>query len=166
MGELELREKYGGKLAKAINRASCAEIPGGNDALDKLTHLADASSKAAGKSRRQSDSRGRGVFQTSTQCRRKNGPQIREKWQIPPEEKQQAKTPPPPQSKPGGPQACQGVSARAEEIARDGFSSQAKDRSRICTNQCEREEELETLFDFVREYSCAFVQIRDPIFSS
>jgi len=40
MGEMELREKYGGKLAKAINRAIRAEIPGGNPALDKLTALA------------------------------------------------------------------------------------------------------------------------------
>jgi hypothetical protein len=40
MGERELREKYGGKLPKAINRAIRAEIPGGNEALDKLTHLA------------------------------------------------------------------------------------------------------------------------------
>ena len=39
MSERELREKYGGKLAKAINRAIRAEIPGGNEALDKLTHL-------------------------------------------------------------------------------------------------------------------------------
>ena len=42
MGERELREKYGGKLAKAINRAIRAEIPGGNEALDKLTQLAGA----------------------------------------------------------------------------------------------------------------------------
>jgi hypothetical protein len=40
MGEKELREKYGGKLAKAINRAIRAEIPSGNAALDKLTQLA------------------------------------------------------------------------------------------------------------------------------
>ena len=40
MGERELREKYGGKLPKAINRAIRAEIPGGNEALDTLTHLA------------------------------------------------------------------------------------------------------------------------------
>jgi hypothetical protein len=40
MGEMELRKKYGGKLAKAINRAIRAEIPGGNAALDKLTQLA------------------------------------------------------------------------------------------------------------------------------
>ena len=40
MGERELREKYGGKLAKAINRAIRAEVIGGNAALDKLTELA------------------------------------------------------------------------------------------------------------------------------
>jgi hypothetical protein len=42
MGERELREKYGGKLPKAINRAIRAEIPGGNEALDRLTDLAAA----------------------------------------------------------------------------------------------------------------------------
>ena len=42
MGEREIREKYGGKLVKAINRAIRAEIPGGNEALDRLTHLAAA----------------------------------------------------------------------------------------------------------------------------
>jgi hypothetical protein len=39
MGERELREKYGGKLDKAINRAIRAETPDGNEALDKLTKL-------------------------------------------------------------------------------------------------------------------------------
>lgn len=42
MGEREIREKYGGKLAKAINRAIRAEITGGNEALDTLTKLAGA----------------------------------------------------------------------------------------------------------------------------
>jgi hypothetical protein len=40
MSEKALREKYGGKLAKAINRAIRAEITGGNAALDQLTQLA------------------------------------------------------------------------------------------------------------------------------
>ena len=40
MGERELRDRYGGKLAKAINRAIRAEIEGGNEALDTLTKLA------------------------------------------------------------------------------------------------------------------------------
>src|SRR5688572_20844500 len=46
MGERELREKYGGKLPKAINRAIRAEIPGGNEALDRLTHLAAAAKQS------------------------------------------------------------------------------------------------------------------------
>ena len=46
MGERELREKYGGKLPKAINRAIRAEIPGGNEALDTLTHLAAAAKQS------------------------------------------------------------------------------------------------------------------------
>ena len=46
MGEREMREKYGGKLPKAINRAIRAEIPGGNEALDRLTHLAAAAKQS------------------------------------------------------------------------------------------------------------------------
>ncbi|MFT3785730.1 MAG: hypothetical protein QM770_06125 [Tepidisphaeraceae bacterium] len=40
MSERELRDKYGGKLPKAINRAMRAELPDGNAALDLLTSLA------------------------------------------------------------------------------------------------------------------------------
>jgi hypothetical protein len=54
MGERELRDKYGGKLVKAINRAIRAEVPGGNEALDKLTQLA-----AAAKQSRWKDKQGR-----------------------------------------------------------------------------------------------------------
>lgn len=39
MGERELRDKYGGKLDKAINRAIRAETPNGNEALDTLARL-------------------------------------------------------------------------------------------------------------------------------
>ncbi|MDB5296258.1 MAG: hypothetical protein JWO31_2241 [Phycisphaerales bacterium] len=42
MGEKEIRAKYGGKLAKAVNRAIRAEVGGGGKALDKLTELAGA----------------------------------------------------------------------------------------------------------------------------
>ena len=48
MGEREIREKYGGKLPKAINRAIRAEVIGGNAALDKLTQLAGPPGTAAG----------------------------------------------------------------------------------------------------------------------
>lgn len=46
MGEKELREKYGGKLAKAINRAIRAELPDGNAALDKLAKLSGKANSA------------------------------------------------------------------------------------------------------------------------
>ena len=39
MPEREIREKYGGKLDKAINRAIRAETAGGNAALDLLAKL-------------------------------------------------------------------------------------------------------------------------------
>src|SRR3954447_3574807 len=42
MGERELRDKEAAQLPKATNRASRADIPGGNEALDQLTHLAAA----------------------------------------------------------------------------------------------------------------------------
>lgn len=42
MGEREIRDKFGGKLDKALNRAIRAEVTGGNEALDKLTLLAGA----------------------------------------------------------------------------------------------------------------------------
>src|SRR4051794_41619867 len=42
MGEREIRAKYGGHLAKAINRAIRAEVAGGNEALERLTQLAGA----------------------------------------------------------------------------------------------------------------------------
>jgi hypothetical protein len=40
MSEKGIRAKYGGKLAKAINRAIREEIIGGDAALDQLTQLA------------------------------------------------------------------------------------------------------------------------------
>ena len=51
MGEREIREKYGGKLIKAINRAIRAEIEGGNEALDKLTDLAAAAKQSRWKTK-------------------------------------------------------------------------------------------------------------------
>ncbi|HEX4797405.1 MAG TPA: hypothetical protein VH370_26660 [Humisphaera sp.] len=47
----KIREKYGGKLPKAINRAIRAEIKGGNEALDKLTQLAGAARHSGWKDR-------------------------------------------------------------------------------------------------------------------
>ena len=51
MHDRKIRDKYGGKLAKAINRAIRAEVPGGNQALDKLTELAGAARHSGWKDR-------------------------------------------------------------------------------------------------------------------
>lgn len=51
MGERELREKYGGKLPKAINRAIRAEIEGGNAALDRLMALSGPAAHSGWKER-------------------------------------------------------------------------------------------------------------------
>ena len=92
MGERELREKYGGKLAKAINRAIRAEIPGGNEALDKLTHLAAPILQSGWKDREGNPTpEAAAYFKHQRNVVEKMEAQIREKWQIPPEEKQQAK---------------------------------------------------------------------------
>lgn len=55
MGERELRDKYGGKLAKAINRAIRAELEGGNEALDRLTQLAGPARHSGWKDRQGKD---------------------------------------------------------------------------------------------------------------
>jgi hypothetical protein len=84
MGERELREKYGGKLPKAINRAIRAEIPGGNEALDHLTHLA-----AAAKHSHWHDNAGRPTPEAETYYKHQRDvigrmdAQVRKTWNIP-----------------------------------------------------------------------------------
>ena len=51
MGERELREKYGGKLPKALNRAIREEIPEGNAALDRLAALSGPAAHSGWKER-------------------------------------------------------------------------------------------------------------------
>lgn len=85
MGERELRAKYGGKLAKAINRAIRAEVPGGNEALDRLTHLAGAARQSHWK-----DHAGRptpeaaAYFKHQREVLEPMEAQVRRKWGIPP----------------------------------------------------------------------------------
>jgi hypothetical protein len=84
MGERELREKYGGKLAKAINRAIRAEIPGGNEALDKLTHLAAPVLQSGWK-----DAKGRETPEAAAYFKHKRDvvnrmdAEVRRKWGVP-----------------------------------------------------------------------------------
>jgi len=85
MSEQTLRAKYGGKLAKAINRAIRAELPGGNEALDRLTHLAGAARQSHWK-----DRAGKHTEEAAAYYRHKRDvidamdAQIRRKWGISP----------------------------------------------------------------------------------
>jgi hypothetical protein len=87
MGERELREKYGGKLAKAINRAIRAELPGGNAALDKLTELAGPAMQSGWKARN-GDPTPEAVlyFKHKRGVVEKLEAEIRSRWQIPQED--------------------------------------------------------------------------------
>jgi len=84
MSEQTLRAKYGGKLPKAINRAIRAEIPGGNEALDKLTQLAAAARQSHWK-----DLQGKHTKEATAYYRHKRDiidkmdAQVRRKWEIP-----------------------------------------------------------------------------------
>jgi len=84
MGERELREKYGGKLAKAINRAIRAEVIGGNAALDKLTELAGPARQSGWK-----DRSGRNTPEADAYYKHKKevvdrmDAQVRQRWGVP-----------------------------------------------------------------------------------
>lgn len=87
MGERELREKYGGKLAKAINRAIRAELPDGNAALDTLTQLAGPA-RHSGWKECNGDPTPQAVayFKHRRNVVEKLEAEIRSRWQIPQEE--------------------------------------------------------------------------------
>jgi hypothetical protein len=85
MNDRKIREKYGGKLPKAINRAIRAEVPGGNQALEKLTQLAGAARQSGWK-----DHAGRNTPEAAAYYRHKNEvvahmeAQVRKRWGLPP----------------------------------------------------------------------------------
>lgn len=85
MGERELRERYGGKLDKAINRAIRAEVAGGNEALDKLTQLAGAARHSHWE-----DKQGRptpeaaAYFKHQREVVGRMEAEVRQRWGIPP----------------------------------------------------------------------------------
>src|SRR2546429_7842655 len=87
-GEHEIRAKYGGKLAKAINRAIRAELPGGNQALDKLTHLAAPILQAGWKDRQGNPTpEATAYFKHKRNVVDKMEAEIRQKWGIPLDQK-------------------------------------------------------------------------------
>ena len=124
MSEKTLREKYGGKLAKAINRAIRAEIPGGNEALDKLTVLAGAARQSHWK-----DDEGDHTVESKAYYRHQRDvidvmeAKIREKWDIPPSEQSLIREASRPQKRPGSPRSAQGGGP-----ARRGNKGSAKPR--------------------------------------
>jgi hypothetical protein len=92
MGEREIREKYGGKLAKAINRAMRAEIPGGNAALDTLTHLSGPAMHSGWKDHFGNPTvEATAYFKHKRQVVDKMEATVRAKWGIPPEDVAPAK---------------------------------------------------------------------------
>ncbi len=92
MGERELREKYGGKLAKAINRAIRAECPGGNAALDKLTQLSGPILQAGFEDHHGNPTpEAAAYFKHKRQVVDKLEALVREKWGIPAEGKRPPK---------------------------------------------------------------------------
>ncbi len=85
MGERELREKYGGKLAKAINRAIRAEMPGGNEALDRLTDLAGPAWRSGWVAKNGKHTPEAVLYQKHKRdVVDKMEAQVRRQWQIPP----------------------------------------------------------------------------------
>jgi hypothetical protein len=92
MGEKELREKYGGKLAKAINRAIRAEVTGGNEALNKLTQLAGPALHSHWK-----DPQGKETPEATAYFKHKREvvdrmeAEVRKRWGVPPDKTKQPK---------------------------------------------------------------------------
>ena len=82
-GERGIRAKYGGKLAKAINRAIRAEIPEGNAALDRLTQLAGPARHSGWKDRRgQATPEAAAYFKHKREVVDKLEAEVRGKWGI------------------------------------------------------------------------------------
>ena len=123
MGERELREKYGGKLPKAINRAIRAEVPGGNEALDKLTDLA-----AAAKQSHWHDKAGRPTPEADAYYRHQRtviapmDAQVRRTWGVAPDAgaTRDANPRPPARRGPGGPKKRAGAGGGAGGAGRNG----------------------------------------------
>src|SRR5690242_6911699 len=86
MSEREIRAKYGGHLPKAINRAIRAEVPGGNEALDRLTHLAGAARHS-----HWHDAKGRPTPEAEAYYRHQRDviarmeAEVRKRWGVPPD---------------------------------------------------------------------------------
>ena len=79
----KIREKYGGKLPKAINRAIRAEIPGGNQALDKMTELAGARTSGWFDHQGQKTPEAKAYYKHKREVVGKMDAMVRKRWGIP-----------------------------------------------------------------------------------
>ena len=121
MSERDLRAKYGGKLPKAINRAIRAELPGGSEALDKLTSLAAAVLQPGWKDRDGNPTpEAAAYFKHKRNVVDKLEALIREKWGIPMERpvRRPATRRRVQSGDPAGSQTGQGLSSRHEDRRR------------------------------------------------
>ena len=85
----KIREKYGGKLPKAINRAIRAEISGGNEALDKLTLLAGAARHSGWKDKAGHDTpEALAYYKHQREVIDKMTAEVRKRWGLPSEQKE------------------------------------------------------------------------------
>ena len=115
MGEKELREKYGGKLAKAINRAIRAEVTGGNEALNKLTQLAGPALHSHWKDRMGQDTpEAAAYFKHKREVVDRMEAEVRKRWGVPPDKATQAK---PAGRRPGPPGAGRKPASRGPRPA-------------------------------------------------
>ncbi|HET6251342.1 MAG TPA: hypothetical protein VFE47_26900 [Tepidisphaeraceae bacterium] len=84
MDDRKIREKYGGKLPKAINRAIRAEVPGGNEALDKLTTLAGAARQSGWQDHAGNNTpEAKAYFHHKREVIDKMDAQVRKRWGVP-----------------------------------------------------------------------------------
>ena len=93
MHDSKIREKYGGKLPKAINRAIRAELPGGNEALDKLTELAAAARQSGWKNHAGADTpEAKAYFKHQRNVIDRMDAEVRKRWGVLPDEQEGAKS--------------------------------------------------------------------------
>lgn len=124
MGEREIREKYGGKLAKAINRAIRAELPGGNEALDRLTHLAAPILQAGWEDRHGNPTpEATAYFKHKREVVDKLEAEVRKRWGIPNEQTKTIKR------RPGAKRGARGATDRADRTP-DRFYRGGKNKKR------------------------------------
>jgi hypothetical protein len=125
MDDKKIRAKYGGKLAKAINRAIRAEIPGGNEALDTLTQLAGAARHSLWVDRDGNDTpEAAAYYRHKRTVIDRMDAQVRKNWGVPPDMGKDA----PPDKLRRSSNAARGKPARRDKPRREGTSARRRNQ--------------------------------------